>query len=122
MRRLRASGYARGPGHGRRHGRLFVYFSVLADDLVCRVGVPQLFELRDACVDGLCKCKVPKWRALASLAARYPVCDNLLDDENEEASALSEACCQLLKDEAREDLVDAADTVRSWSYCISDVG
>ena len=68
------------------------------------VGVPQLFELRDACVDGLCKCKVPKWRALASLAARYPVCANLLDDENEEASALSEACCQLLKDEAREDL------------------
>ena len=82
----------------------FCLSSVLADDLVCRVGVPQLFELRDACVDGLCKCKVPKWRALASLAARYPVCDNLLDDENEEASALSEACCQLLKDEAREDL------------------
>ena len=32
------------------------------------------------------------------------MCANLLDDENEEASALSEACCQLLKDEAREDL------------------
>ena len=82
----------------------FCLCSVLGDDLVPRIGVPQLFELRDACVDGLCKCKVPKWRALASLAARYPVCDNLLDDENEEASALSEACCKLLKDEAREDL------------------
>ena len=32
------------------------------------------------------------------------MCGNLLDEENEEASALSEACCQLLKDEAREDL------------------
>ena len=82
----------------------FCLSSVLADDLVPRIGVPQLFGLRDACVDGLCKCKVPKWRALASLAARYPVCDKLLDENNEEASALSEACCQLLKDEAREDL------------------
>ena len=82
----------------------FCLCSVLGDDLVPRIGVPQLFGLRDACVDGLCKCKVPKWRALASLAARYPVCDNLLDEDNEEASALSEACCQLLKDEAREDL------------------
>ena len=32
------------------------------------------------------------------------MCDKLLDENNEEASALSEACCQLLKDEAREDL------------------
>jgi hypothetical protein len=86
----------------------FCLSSVLADDLVPRAGVPQLFQLRDACVDGLCKSKVPKWRVLASLAARFPICENLLysveDAAFPEAHSLSEACSKLLTDEAREDL------------------
>ena len=82
--------------------------SVLADDAVPRLGLPPLFRLRDDCVDALAHCKVPKWRALETLAFWRPDSSKLFwgagDPEKMEAEALSAACAALLKEEAREDV------------------
>ena len=72
------------------------------------LGLASLFKLRDAVIADLARCKVPKWRALASMADRAPDVGRLFfdagDARGDEAAALAEACVALLNDEAREQL------------------
>jgi len=83
----------------------FCVSTVTADDLVPRLGLAQLFRLRDDVVDSLARCRVPKWRALASMSRRRPDASSLFftgdDARVGEAAALSEACAALLAAEAR---------------------
>ena len=85
--------------------RPFCVCSVLCDDLVPRLGLRQLFDLRDNAVDALVRCKVPKWKAISSATVPNPKTDALFVDQNDptladECASLSTAAISLLRNEA----------------------